>query len=238
MDLVYITLATFLAGLVGTITGFGTSPIVIPIALLLLHFPEALLLGGIIHLFDDLWKLLLFRKGVRWRLVLFFGIPGVLASLAGALLIFHIEEEFLMRFLGAFLVVYSFLLILNGFELKQKDSTAIVGGVMSGFFAGLTGLGGLIRSAFLSVFNMKKAIYIATVGAIALFVDSARLVAYIAGGAELDKKIIWGFLLFIPASFLGAEVAKKVVDKIPQNKFRGVVAIFIFLFGLKMLLIP
>ncbi|NQU83871.1 MAG: sulfite exporter TauE/SafE family protein [Parcubacteria group bacterium] len=238
MDLVYLTLATFVAGLVGTVTGFGTSIIVVPVALLFLNFPQALLLAGIIHLFDDVWKLLLFRKGVRWRLILYFGIPGIFATLAGALLVFNIREDILMRIVGGFFAVYSLTIILNNFELKQKDSTAVVGGIASGFLAGLIGLGGVVRSVFLSAFNMKKAVYIATVGAIALFVDTTRLIAYVGGGVELDKKIIWGFLLFIPASFLGAEAAKYVLKYIPEKQFRSVVAVFLFLLGLKFLLIP
>jgi hypothetical protein len=45
-------------------------------------------------------------------------------------------------------------------------------------------------------------------------------------------------LIFIPASFIGARIAKSVVDKIPQEHFRKVVAIFLLLMGIKLLLLP
>jgi uncharacterized membrane protein YfcA len=45
-------------------------------------------------------------------------------------------------------------------------------------------------------------------------------------------------LIFIPASLAGAMIGKRGVEKIPQEKFRNVVAVFIFLLGLKLVLFP
>jgi uncharacterized membrane protein YfcA len=47
-----------------------------------------------------------------------------------------------------------------------------------------------------------------------------------------------GLLVFVPVSFLGAYMAKKIVDKIPQEKFRRVMAVFLFAAGLKLILAP
>jgi len=54
----------------------------------------------------------------------------------------------------------------------------------------------------------------------------------------LERHFLWGFLLFIPASFIGAGVAKKIVDRIPQNNFRMVISVFLLFFGLTFLLFP
>lgn len=238
MYIFLIAITTLVASIIGTITGFGVSTILIPVLLFFLPLPQALLVAGVLHWFDDIWKLILFRKGVHWKLILYFGIPGILFSYLGAKLIFSIDEKIILRVLGVVLIFYSFYLIFDSLEFKEKMSTAVVGGSLSGFFAGITGLGGVIRAAFLTSFNLKKAVHLATIGAIALFVDSTRLVTYVLSGARLDKFIIFGFLLFIPISFCGAEIAKKIVDKIPQKKFRKVIAIFIILFALKLIIIP
>jgi len=42
----------------------------------------------------------------------------------------------------------------------------------------------------------------------------------------------------IPISFLGAQIAKKIVDKIPQDKFRIVVAVSLFVIGAKLIIFP
>ena len=99
-------------------------------------------------------------------------------------------------------------------------------------------MGGAARSMFLSAFNFPKDIYIFATGAIGLIIDSGRLFTYYFGGVRLEEQLVYGLVIFIPISFIGAEFAKKFVDKIPQKLFRTVVGIFLFLVGLKLLLIP
>ncbi len=91
---------------------------------------------------------------------------------------------------------------------------------------------------FLTVFDLPKAVYIATAGAIGLLVDSTRIIAYFTSGATLPKELWYGLLLFIPISFVGAQIAKKIVDKIPQYQFRIVIAVFLFAIGLKLIVWP
>jgi uncharacterized membrane protein YfcA len=60
---------------------------------------------------------------------------------------------------------------------------------------------------------------------------------YFVKGARLEPLILWGMVIFIPASFLGAKAASLVVEKIPQKHFRKVIAIFLFLVAIKLLLL-
>ena len=120
------------------------------------------------------------------------------------------------------------------FKLSTKNPlTAVIGGGLSGFFAGIFGVGGAIRAAFLSAFDLKKAVFLATAGVIGLVVDSTRLLTYLQCGARLDNLFFWGLLAFIPTSFLGAMVAKRIVDRIPQNVFRVTVAVFLLFVGFR-----
>lgn len=239
MTIVYITILTVLAGGVGMLTGFGTSTIMVPVLLLFFPLPQTLLLVGIIHWFGDIWKLALFRQGIRWKLLLGFGVPGIIASFLGASLSFDAPETLLSRIMGGFLIAYVVFIFANpSFRLKQNNSTAVTGGVFSGFLAGIFGIGGAVRSAFLSVFDLPKAIYITTTGGIALFIDSSRLITYTLKGTRLDPMMSWGLIAFIPASFLGAKLAKHTIDKIPQKYFRIVIAAFLFVVGVKLILFP
>ena len=239
MEIVYIALLTILASGIGTITGFGTSTILIPILLLYLPLPETLLVVGVIHLSGDIWKMILFRKGFDWKLVLTFGITGIITSYIGAMIVFSAPQDILLRILGGFMLAYViFLLFKPGFKIPKKNMTAITGGGLSGFFAGIFGVGGAIRTLFLSAFDLPKAVFIATTGAIAFLIDSTRITTYLVNGVRLDDLFLWGVLAFIPASFAGTALAKKVVDKIPQKWFRMVVALFLFVMGIKFLIFP
>ena len=141
--------------------------------------------------------------------------------------------------MGLFLIAYVLFIIFNrAFKLSQKLSVAVSGGALTGFFAGIFGIGGEINAVALSAFNLEKAVYVATVGAISFVIDSTRIATYIQGGISLWPSFLWGFLIFIPVSLAGAMIGKRGVEKIPQDKFRNVVAFFIFLFGLKLVLFP
>jgi len=238
-EVIYIALLTLLASLIGTMAGFGISTIMVPVLLIILPLPQTLLLVGIVHWFNDIWKMLLFRNGIRWKLLLAFGLPGIFASFLGSSLSLRISREILSRALGVFLIAYVIFIIFNRtFKLSQKLSVAISSGTLTGFFAGIFGIGGEINAVALSAFNLEKAVYVATAGAISFMIDSTRIATYIQGGTRLDPVLVSGFLIFIPMSLIGAIIGKKGVEKIPQEKFRNFVSIFIFLFGLKLVLFP
>lgn len=239
MDLALIALLTFVAAGVGTLTGFGTSTLMVPVLASFYPLTQALLLVGIVHWFGNIWKMTLFRSGLRWGLILKFGLPGIVATVLGGFLIFRIPEALLSRLLGTVLLVYvGFLFVKRRFKVPQTSTAAMAGGTLYGFIAGVSGIGGAVRAAFLAAFDLPKAVYIATGGAIGLAVDSGRLSAYLWEGATLSNRLIWGLLLFIPASLAGARFAKRIVERIPQTRFRSVVTAFLCLIGLQLLLFP
>lgn len=239
MEIPLILSLVIIASTIGTMTGFGTSTIMVPVLLNFYALPETLLFVGIIHWFGNVWKLILFRKGFQWKLILSFGVPGIAATYLGASLVFSISSTILSRILGTFLICYVvYLFLRSSFKIKPSLSTGACGGAISGFLAGIFGIGGAVRGLFLTTFDLPKEVYIATAGAIALFIDTTRLTTYLQKGARLEELLLWGLLLFVPASFLGARIAKQVVEKIPQAHFRKVVAVFLFLVGIKLLLLP
>ena len=209
MEILYISILTLIATAIGTITGFGTSTLMIPV--LVIFFPpvEVIFLVAIIHWFGNIWKITLFRSDFNLRLLVLFGIIGLATSYLGAYISLGANEQILLRLLGVFLAGYAlFLIFQSKFRISAGNLTALSGGALSGFFAGMFGIGGAIRSMFLTAFDLPKAVYIATAGAIGLLVDSVRIITYFTGGATMPKELWYGLLLFIPISFAGAQIAK------------------------------
>ncbi len=240
MQYLFLILLTLIASLTGTITGFGLSTIMIPGMLLSYPLPMTLLFVGIIHLFGDIWKVILFRKGIQWKIVLWFGIPGILLSYIGASLSLQVPEIFLKRSLGLFMLIYVFYIYKNPeWKLHNTKMSSLLGGSLSGFFAGIFGVGGAIRSAFLSIYNLPKEVFIFTSGMIALFIDITRVSKYFfSGDHTLTKEYTLLLLVLIPISLLGAWFAKKIVHKIPQKFFRPVLSIMLGLIAIKFILFP
>jgi uncharacterized membrane protein YfcA len=174
-----------------------------------------------------------------WWLLLAFGAPGIITSFIGASISLDVPKEILSRALGGFLIIYVLFILVNPrFRLQQKTLTASAGGASYGFLAGIFGIGGAVRGMFLSAFDLPKAVYIATSGAIALVIDSTRIATYYTGGTRLEPLMMFGLLIFIPASLVGSVTGKKVVERVPQDQFRIFVAVFIFLAGLDLAIFP
>lgn len=226
-------LAAFISEVVGTLVGFGSSTVFLPLALLFLEFKSALVLVAFLHIFGNLARLRLFRKGLQSSLVVWFGLPSVLFSLAGALLVGSVPQVFLKGCLGVFLVLYAGLSLRSDtVHVGGTRTGAVFGGALSGFFAGLIGTGGALRGAYLSAFHLPKATYIATAAVTALAVDLTRIPVYLTHGF-----LEVAYVPLIPALLLmaiaGSFVGERLVSIIPQRAFRTTVFIAIFCIGVK-----
>ncbi|MCB0785946.1 MAG: TSUP family transporter, partial [Flavobacteriales bacterium] len=78
MELVAFAVLLLVAEVLGTLGGFGSSMLVMPIAASFLPFEEALGLTAFFHVLSNGAKMLLFRQGFDRRLVLRMGIPAVI----------------------------------------------------------------------------------------------------------------------------------------------------------------
>jgi hypothetical protein len=236
----------FFTSTIGTVTGFGTSILMMPVLMMFFPVHESLVFVTIIHWFNGLWRLLLFRKGFDKKIIFTFGVAGILSAIAGAKVAFLFSEDFMIKFVSGFLIIYSCYLLKNPkFTCEFSNSRAIIGGLLAGFVAGVIGMGGAIRAAFLSAFNLPKEIYLANSALLLVLIDSARLWAYFQEGVNVSRLINlseWPFhnaylslLLCILVSFPGVNFGKFLVDRIPQNKFRIGIAVFLLILGLSLL---
>lgn len=239
MEIFLISLLTLLASFIGTLTGFGLSTIMLPIFVLFYPLAQSLLIVGIIHFFSDLWKIILFKQGFDKKLVLYFGIPGIIAGVIGASIVLSLPQTLLSQTLGVFLITYSLFAITHpDYKISDGPPLMIAGGTLSGLTTGIFGIGGPIRTIFLAGLNLSKNTFVFTSGLLGLLTDSGRLLTYYLGGIRIEETLISGLIFFIPASLVGAKVAKLTIDKTTQKNFKKIILTFLLLIGLKLVLIP
>ena len=203
-------LTAFVSEIAGTMAGFGSSTIFLPLAILFFDFKTALVLVAFLHIFGNVGRIAFFKHGIDWNLILKFGVPSVLFTIIGALLVSRIPQDALKGYLGVFLIGYAlYSLWKENFAVSPSNTNAIAGGGISGFLAGLIGTGGALRGAFLTGFKLPKDKYIATAASIALAVDITRIPIYITQGF-LESKYYWYipilFLVALAGSFTGKQI--------------------------------
>jgi hypothetical protein len=120
------------------------------------------------------------------------------------------------------LIIFSILEIVPSVQKIQFSKNKLdLGGVLSGFFGGLTGIQGAIRSAFLIKSGLSKEAYIATGVVIACLVDFTRLSVYASRLKELNLHerlplLISATLAAIAGAFIGSKLLKKITLRFIQ----------------------
>lgn len=173
-------LSAFVAELAGTISGFGSSSIFLPFANQFFEYKTALILVAIYHIFGNTTRLSLTYHHFDKRIFVLFGIPSIIATILGASLVDQINTNLLKIILAIVLVLFASYSLWNPrFQITPTPWIGRIGGALSGFTAGLIGTGGVLRGAFMTLFNLKKEQYIATIASIALLVDFTRIPLYL-----------------------------------------------------------
>lgn len=227
---------SFIAAGVATLAGFGSSTLLIPIAIMFMPLRQAVFLVACFHLFNNIFKVKAFYSDIDKRTALLFGIPSIVMSFTGAILISVLPTDNVKMAIAGFLLVFSmYSWFKPNFKIKNSMSNAIVGGTSSGFLAGLIGMGGAIRGMFLMSFGLTKSVYAGTSAAIALVIDCARVPTYIFTGAVGEKT---GFLLIpflLISAYFGVRIGKEYLDRIDQKTFKKIVLVALFVVALKLM---
>jgi uncharacterized membrane protein YfcA len=192
--------ASFGGALLTFFSGFGLGTILLPVFALFFPPAEAVAATAVVHFATNVFKLGLLRRAIDAHVLRPFALTAVPAALVGAWLLGWLAVQTplatwaalghtgVVRPLDLALAVavaaFALLELVPATRLPSlKPQHLPVGGLLSGFFGGLSGHQGALRSLFLIKAGMSTEGYVATGVAIALLVDLARLAVY-AGGAH------------------------------------------------------
>ncbi|HPA87873.1 MAG TPA: sulfite exporter TauE/SafE family protein [Bacteroidales bacterium] len=232
MEILIISLAAFATALLTFFSGFGLGTILMPVFALFFPVEVAIALTGIVHFSNNLFKISLIGGKADREVLIKFGIPAVAASFAGAWLLLTITKmPSILEYqiagrnfeitpvkltIALLLIIFSLLEIMPSVQnIRFSRSKLALGGVLSGFFGGLTGIQGAIRSAFLLKSGLDKEAFIATGVVIACLVDFSRISVYASRFKESNLQehlilVISATLAAITGAFLGNKMLKKV----------------------------
>lgn len=225
---IFVLLA-LIAEIVGTVSGFGSSILFVPLASAFFDFKTVLGITAVFHVFSNISKIALFKKGIDKQIAIKLGVPAVLFVLIGAWITTFIEVKKLELGMNLLLCTLAVYLIINfNKKIKQTNLNLYTGGAVSGFMAGLVGTGGAVRGITLAAFNLPKDVFIATSALIDLGVDLGRAAVYVGNGYFTTP-----FLILIPfligISILGSYIGKLILNYTSEQVFRYLVLAIIII---------
>ena len=252
MEIVIISLVAFFAAILTFFSGFGLGTILTPVLVIFFPVETAIALTGVVHFSNNLFKAGLVGKSADKTVLLRFGVPAVIAAFAGAWLLIEIAalpslleyqlwgREMVVTpvklIIALLLIVFSILEISPYLQKVQfgKDKL-ILGGILRGFFGGLSGIQGAIRSAFLLKSGLSKEAFIATGVLIACLVDFSRLIVYASSfSVEMLNENLPLLIAATLSAFAGAYLGKRLLKKVTFRSVQLLVAIMLIIISLAM----
>jgi uncharacterized membrane protein YfcA len=195
MEYLLICLTSLAVSIITLFSGFGLGTVLMPVFAIFFPLPIAIAATAVVHLANNVFKALIVGKLANWNIVIKFGLPATIASALGAYLLgkaSHMptifkysinDHEFTITFIGliigVIIVVSSFfelIPILSNISFQSKYIS--LGGALSGFFGGISGNQGILRSAFLIKSGLGKEEFIGTGVISSIFVDTFRILVY------------------------------------------------------------
>lgn len=249
MDILVIALAALIASGLTLFSGFGLGTLLMPVVAIFFPIDIAVGITAVVHLANNVFKLGLLGRGAHWPVVARFGIPAMIAAFIGAWLLGSLAgaaslAEYSLAGIDATvtpvkLVIGVLILAFALLELSPRFAAMTFamrwmpfGGVLSGFFGGLSGHQGAFRSMFLIKSGISKEQFIATSVVLAVMVDVARLLIYGAEAVEARSEIDWLLVgVACLAAFAGAFFGARLIGKMTLLTVQRLVAGMLVIVG-------
>jgi hypothetical protein len=253
MDYLIICLASAFTSALTLFSGFGLGTLLLPAFTFFFPVDTAVALTAIVHFLNNLLKLSLFGRYANRGVLARFALPAIPAAILGAMLLTYLSQGVplwvyqigsrtaqitpINLIIGLLILVFALFEVLPALARLEFDRKyLVIGGLLSGFFGGLSGHQGALRSAFLVRAGLSKESYIGTGIIVACLVDLTRLSVYSTHFTAAHTLGNWPLLLAATLSaFTGVFIGGRLVKKVTMRAIQRLVAAMLFLLALALM---
>ena len=257
LEYVVVSLVAFVVAALVLYSGFGLGTLLMPAFAFFFPVHVAVASTAIVHLANNVFKLSFLGRGANWQIVRDFGVPATVSAFAGAWLLLSMAdydaiasyeiggiecEVTLIKIMMAVLILLFW--TVDNISLERQFSSGIkyviVGGGLSGFFGGLSGHQGALRSAVLAKTKMDTRQFVGTTSVCSFLVDLSRVLVYGWGFVGQDIGEIQGqvsvevIVCATIAAFFGTYLSSRFIKSVTMSLVRRWVSILLILIALAM----
>ncbi len=249
---IIVAIASAVASGLTLYSGFGLGTLLMPVFALFFPVEVAVASTAVVHATNNVFKVAAFGRLADRAVALRFGVPAVCAAFAGALMLGRLSRfEELAGYtlgplrasitpvklsLGALMMCFAVFELAPTFKKLRFDRKYLpIGGLLSGFFGGLSGHQGALRSAFLVKVGIGAEAFVGSNAVIGLLVDCVRIAAY-TGLLFLERVEIpiggkqWPLVgIGIAGAVSGVLLAKQYLHKVTLSAVQSLVGALLFI---------
>jgi len=246
-----VAATAFVAAGMTLYSGFGLGTLLLPVFALFFPAEVAVVATALVHGANNVFKVSLLGRAADKGIVLKFGLPAIAAAVLGALALGWIAESNssvtievndvvwfeitpVKLVIGLLMIGFALFELLPRFRSMQFERRYLwLGGLLSGFFGGLSGHQGALRSAFLAKVGVSTERFVASNAVIGFLVDLTRISVYVAlfaaAGGHLGEFGAWPLVLTgAIAAFCGVLLGKRYLHKVTMTSVQTLVGVLLF----------
>lgn len=234
-------------------SGFGLGTVLMPVFALFFPVPVAVAATAVVHLANNLFKVVLLGRWANWSIVARFALPAAVMAMVGAALLTLFDRlpplfsyqlgdqphqvSVVKLVIALVIIVFALFDLLPRFQDMAFDSRYLpLGGMLSGFFGGFSGNQGALRSAFLIKAGLDMEAFVGTGVVATVLVDVARLLVYglafyTSSFAQLGNGVLGLVLAATLAAFVGAVLGRRWLKKVTFRTVQTIVGVGLILLG-------
>lgn len=241
MGWIVISLAALVASGLTFFSGFGLGTLLLPVFAVFVPVDQAVAMTAVVHFCNSLFKVILVGGRADRGVVVRFGLPAMGAALAGAWLLGRLSAaEPLVSYelfgrrcdvlpvkvaIGVLLATLAIAEVTPRLRAVEFGPGWLpLGGLVSGFCGGLSGMQGALRAAFLARAGLAADAFVATGAVLACLVDLSRLGVYAASltkaGVNLGDPLL---LAAVGSALAGSLVGRRWLAGMTMTSIRRLV---------------
>jgi len=231
-NIILLSLIIFAASVVRGFTGFGLALVAVPLVQFLMPVTDT---AVFIAMINFIFSLLYYRRSGRvingqplGTMALWTG-AGVAA---GTLVLKYINPAFIQIGWGILIIFIVFALYRGvDFHIRSDKTALTLSGLLGGLLSGATGITGPPVAVILSSMKTPKEKFNAVISVFILFAVSYALLFYLITGLVRKETLLLA-LCSVPALLAGLYTGDRLVARISQNTFTGIVYVVLVIMGL------
>ncbi|MCK9461030.1 MAG: sulfite exporter TauE/SafE family protein [Proteobacteria bacterium] len=226
---------SWVAATISAAAGFGGALLLLPLLSNTLGPQAAVPVLTVAQLLGNLSRVGFGVHQIAWRPVAWFLLGAVPASILGARVFVALPREWLMAGIGVvviLVVVARRTRLIKRWDRKHQLAGA---GALVGFLSAVAGSAGPLGAAVFLGLDLGPVVYVASEAVTAVAMHVTKAVVYqrysLIGSVELAQGVILGL-----AMVAGSWTGKRIIEKLPKEKFVVFVEILLVVTGLQLLL--
>lgn len=234
-------------------SGFGLGTLLMPVFAVFFTVQIAVAATAIVHLANNIFKVVLIGKRADKGIVLLFGLPAAISATIGAWLLGYLSNlqplfsytlygkffdvEPVKLTIGVLMIIFAIFELTPALDRFSFSARWIpLGGMLSGFFGGLSGHQGALRTIFLTRAGLSKESFVGTIAVVATLVDIVRIFVYGLTVFQKHFSMIepekWVLVLIaVIAAWAGSFIGSRLLGKITMRALRIIIGILLLFLG-------